>query len=200
MSVIHRSLHSVNVATLCCLLLAACGGDSGDGGTTPPVDYSTYQAQFAALHATWDSIAVTDPATLPDSGSATFSGVMLLDAQLGAGATSMAGTLNLAANFATDGISGTADNFIDDADIAMTGTLVISNGILDRNANTAIEYTFSSLLAGTLAGGGETYVISADLSGDFLGPSYDAVAGVIAGSAETGFGTGYLFGEFIAAQ
>lgn len=152
------------------------------------------------MHATWDSIAVTDPANLPAGGSATFAGVMLLDAQLGAGATSMAGALDLVANFAADSISGTASNFYDAADVSMAGTLVISNGVLDRAANTATEYTFSALLAGTLAGGGKSFVISADLSGDFLGSAYGAVAGVIAGTATTGFGSGYLFGEFIAAQ
>ncbi|MGR3342331.1 MAG: hypothetical protein ACU0DI_03755 [Paracoccaceae bacterium] len=184
---------------LACLSAGACGGDGG-GGTTPPVDYTSYQAQSAALHAIWDAVAVTDPATLPAGGSASYTGVMRLDAQLGAGSTSMAGALNLVANFAADSISGSANNFYDDADNSMTGSLVISNGVLDRAANTAIEYTFSSVLAGTLAGGGENFVISADLSGDFLGPSFGAVVGVIAGTATTGFGSGYLFGEFIAAQ
>lgn len=200
MSVIPRALHGVDLLIFFCLLLAACGEDSGGGGTTPPAIYSAYQAQASALHATWASIAVTDPTTLPVSGSAAFSGIMLLDTELGAGATSTAGALNLVANFATDSISGSADNFVDDADNLMTGTLVISNGVLDRTADTSIEYTFSSLLAGILAGGGESFVISADLSGDFLGPFYDAAAGVIAGTAVTAFGSGYLFGEFIAAQ
>ena len=200
MSIACRSMRGIILSAIFCLILSACGEDSGGGGTTPPVDYTGYQAQAGALHATWDGIAVTDPATLPVSGSAAFSGVMLLDAQLGAGATSMAGALNLVANFATDSISGNASNFVDDADNAMAGTLVMSNGVLDRAANTAIEYTFSSLLAGTLAGGGESFVISADLSGDFVGPTYGAAVGVIAGTATTGFGSGFLFGEFIAAQ
>ncbi|MFV2001912.1 MAG: hypothetical protein ACC619_02920, partial [Paracoccaceae bacterium] len=76
----------------------------------------------------------------------------------------------------------------------------ISNGAIDRGADTAVEYTFSADLGGVLSGGGEAFDITADLSGDFFGLSFGAVAGVIAGTAITGSSSGYLFGNFIAAQ
>ncbi|MFV2002499.1 MAG: hypothetical protein ACC619_05910, partial [Paracoccaceae bacterium] len=146
------------------LLVAACSDGGDDGGTTPPVDYASYQAQSAALHALWDSVTVSDPSTLPVSGGATYAGVIRLDAQLGAGEVSMAGALELQASFASNSIAGTAQNFVDEADNPLAGVLTISNGAIDRGADTAVEYTFSADLGGVLSGGGEVFDITADLS------------------------------------
>lgn len=183
-----------------CLLTVACGGDSGDGSTTPPVDHSQYQSDLATLQASWLAVPATAPSTLPYSGSATFTGILQMAIETAAGDLGVARRLSLTSSFATDTISGTATGFVDEYAVVLNGTLAITGGALNRSANTAIEITYSANLDGTLSGGGETYVLSGDLYGDFVGPSHLATTGIVAGSAISSFGTGYMFGSFIAAQ
>ena len=182
------------------LFTVACGGETGDGGTTPPVDYSQYQSELATLQSSWLTVPATDPLTLPLSGSATFTGVLQMAIETSAGELGVAGRLDLTSSFATNTIGGTATAFVDENAVALTGSLAITGGVLNRAANTAVEYTYGANLDGTLTGGGETFVLSGDLSGDFAGTNYLATTGIVAGTAVSSFGTGYMFGSFIAAQ
>ncbi|MEE9427334.1 MAG: hypothetical protein V3V25_04215 [Paracoccaceae bacterium] len=164
------------------------------------MDYQTYQTIATGMQTTWSGTTDTDPTSLPISGSSTFAGVIDLMVETGSGELGMAGALALTANFSANSISGTATGFMDENANGLAGVLAISSGAINRGANTAIQYTYSALLGGTLTGGGETYGISADFDGDFLGIDNLATTGAITGTATSGFGTGYLFGSFIAEQ
>ena len=182
------------------LALAGCGSDTGDGGTTPPVDYGQYQSQAATLHNTWDGIAQSDPANLPLSGVANYSGVMTITVETGAGDLGMAGEINLQSNFTTNSLSGNARYFLDENSVAYSGVLAITGGVLDRSAVIGTDDTFSANFGGTITGGGDAFGLSGDLLGDFYGANQGASTGLVAGQAISSFGTGYLFGSFIAEQ
>ena len=187
-------------------LVGACGGGSDDSGhinTTPPppqLTYAEYEIASTGLHSTWDIVAVTDPSTLPISGSADFAGVVRLDVENGTGEVSMDGALTLQADFATSTIAGDASQFVDENEALYSGDLTLSNGVIDRGADTSVDYTFNGNLDGSLTGAGETYVITTDLSGDFVSSTYGAVKGAIGGNAASSFGTGYVFGVFIGER
>ncbi len=182
------------------LLLSACGGDSGTGGTTPPINYQEYQDLSAALNATWVGVSPTDPGTLPISGAASYSGYVQLSVETATGELGMAGSIDILASFLNSSLSGSASGFVDQNANQLSGTLAITGGVLDRSANTSIETTYSANLGGTLTGGGDQFVISGDVLGDFLGAEHLASSGVISGSAISGFGNGYMFGSFLVAQ
>lgn len=192
------------------LCLSGCGGSGGGGGsdtndpglnqTRPPVPYAKYENQSAALHANWDAISFTDPASLPMSGHASYDGVIRMDVQKGASQVSLNGALNLSVNFRNEAISGSASGFVDQADRAYSGKLTVSNGVMDRAANPATDYTFQADLDGQLKGGGNNFDINAGLSGDFKGSQNDAVVGTVQGTATSAAGTGYLYGDFIGEQ
>ena len=182
------------------LILVACGGASEDGGSTPPVDYSGYQSQLTSLQTAWGGVAITDPATLPTSGFATFDGVLGLTVQKASGALHMAGALTLTSDFFNDRLGGNAANFVDEFDVVISGNLAITGGVLDRGADTSVTHTFSANIDGTLSGGGDSFLIGGDLSGDYLGLNYLGMVGVINGIATSNFGTGFMFGDFFAEQ
>jgi len=190
-------------AGLAVLLLAGCGAAGPGGSGAPPgpqPGYGDYQATADGLHATWDVIPFTSPASLPISGGAIFNGVLGLRIGTAAGERRMNGALALTVQFSTSSLTGTAGAFSDQKGATLTGGLAITNGVIDRAANPALGYTFSANMDGTISGPGDSFTITSDLSGDFRGAGHGAVAGAVAGSAVSGSGTGYLFGSFIAAR
>ncbi len=191
------------LATGLAVLLAGCGA-SGPGGpgapSGPQPGFGDYQATADGLHATWDPIPFTAPASLPISGGATFNGVVGLRIGTAAGERRMNGALSLTVQFSTSSLAGTAGAFSDQNGATLTGSLAITNGVLDRTANPAAGYTFSANMDGTITGPGDSFAITSDLSGDFRGAGFGAVAGAVAGSAISGSGTGYLFGSFIGTR
>ncbi len=185
------------------VLLAGCSASGSGGSGTPPgaqPGYGDYQATADGLHATWDAIAFTDPASLPLGGGATFNGVIGLRIGTAAGERRMNGALSLGVQFSNASLTGSASAFSDQNGATLTGSLAITNGVLDRAANPASGYTFSANMDGKITGPGDSFTITSDLSGDFRGAGYGAITGAVAGSAISNSGTGYLFGSFIATR
>ena len=181
--------------------LAACGNEGGGlGQTRPPVNYATLSAQRSALQANWAGQSATVPTTLPASGTASFAGVMSLDAQTAAGNLSMAAELAVDADFATSTISGRADGFRDEFGVNFQGAVTLTNGFIDRRADPATDPTVLADVNGTLTGGGDAFSISATMNGAFLGAGAQAVTGTINGTAASSFGSGYLTGDIIAQR
>ena len=186
---------------LICALLAGCvSGGENPVPKEPDVGFAAYANQAAALHATWDAQAITAPTTLPLSGTARFDGVMGLRLATGTGELLMNGALRLNIDFATDGLSGQAGSFSDQSQNAVSGSLAITGGVLDRTANVGAEYTFSANIGGNLTTPFDSFAITGDINGDFSGASAGAVIGLVSGTAISSIGTGYVFGDFIAEQ
>jgi hypothetical protein len=125
---------------------------------------------------------------------------MNMTAQSTTGSRDMSGAVTLSTVFSANSLSGNASNFMDDKNSAMSGTLTITGGILDRGVDTSVSPVFSANIDGTLSGGGDNFQINGDLAGSFLGSSNLGVSGIISGFATSAFGTGYLFGFFLAEQ
>ena len=145
-------------------------------------------------------MALSDPAGLPVSGSASYGGVMQATVETGGNLTDLAGTLDMVVDFPTSAVSGGVSGIYYGDGQAYSGALTLANGALDRGADTALDYIFGADLAGTLSGAGDAIAVSAYLAGDFHGASQQAVAGAITGSATSDAGTGLVYGGFIAAR
>ncbi len=190
----------ISALGLAALALSGCGGATPGGGTVPSVNYADYAAMDAAMRAAHSSLPYTDPATLPGSGTASYSGVVALTAGTPSGPLDLNGALNVTANFGTSTISGQAGSFLDTANAAYSGTLALSNGLIDRGANPATQYSVTADMGGTLTGPVGALQITAPMSGDFLGNGHSAFQGGISGTATGPGGTDFLFGSFIATQ
>lgn len=192
---------------LCLLIFAAvagCGGGAAEKAdlnqTRPPVAFASLEAEATQLHATWDAVSFTDPATLPMSGRGQYDGVIQMDIQQGARRTVLNGDLQLNVNFATEKISGRADRFVDPADNAYSGALTVTNSVMDRGADPATGFTYQTDLTGRLDGNGQTIDVNAGLSGDFRGVQPDATTGIVQGSVSGTGGAGFVYGDFIAEE
>lgn len=187
-------------------VLAGCEAETEDPPiitppvVTPPATFANYQEQMDDLHRAWDGVDISVPADLPYGGGATFNGVMGLTVETAAGALAINGALRVNADFTSNSLSGDVRDLVDQNENRLDGNLAITSGVLNRSANIGTDYTFGANIGGTLSGATETYTLLGDLSGDFHGPSYLATSGVVAGLVTSGFGTGYLFGSFIAGQ
>lgn len=165
------------------------GGGSGGpgGGPSEPVpafrDLAAEQDELFAETATRD---LTDPSTLPQSGTAQYDGVIGLTTTEQTGDTRlMLGDLSLSVDFAQDGnaISGTATNFARENGRHLQGELEISGGSLDRRADPGLEPTYRGEIDGRLTDGqGRGQTFSGDLSGDFVGGSHGYTQGTTEGT------------------
>lgn len=189
---------------LFCVTVAGCGGGAAEKAdlnrTRPPGDFGALETEAAQLHATWDTVSFTNPATLPMSGRAQYNGVVQMDVQQGARRTSMNGDMQLNVNFANQKISGRANNFVDQSDNAYSGTLSVSNSVMDRGADPTSGFTYLTDLKGRLTGNGQTLDIDAGLSGDFRGAQPGATTGIVQGTVAGPGGAGFLYGDFIAVE
>lgn len=188
-------------------LLTACGGGGGAGSETPATTDPTIPAPEAGpstldpadvprtttaldeaangMIDTWAGttpIAYTSLAVIPTSGSARYDGYLygaLSDAR-GSQTESVIGRLNLDVAFSNSsaGFTGNASDFVTGDNDALTGTLSISGGGLNRNGNPASDATVQGVAVnGTLTGAGATRVFGIALEGDFLGTTAEAIGG-----------------------
>lgn len=183
------------------LLQAGCG-PSGDGlgSTAPPADYAVLSARADGLRADLGAMPLTVPSTLPFSGTAGYSGVVIMELVQASGSLSIAGAAAATVNFATGTLDGTAQDFQDQADTRYSGTLAITNGFIDRNADLASDPTFYADMSGQLSKPGETYTINASIYGDFHGLSAVGLSATLSGLATTNSGSAALTGHLLAAQ
>lgn len=162
-----------NTTLICAIgLVSAC---SSSGGVDSTQDRA---ATATALAASLAQDNFSNPDTLPTRGGATYAGFMTLALPLGAAAQDVVGDMTLAVDFGVkrDQVTGTASNFE-----GLSGSLDIAGGDLNRNADPDVDFTFGGDVTGTLSQSGDSYLIDANLEGDFRGRNYDGVTGLIYG-------------------
>lgn len=187
----------------CFLTMAGCGGGGAGLGDTKapprlPTEYEKLLSARALLDAQWAGASIFDPAGLPDTGGATYQGIANLTVAMDGSELSLAGKLTLSVNFADDAVTGSIYKVVDENEVLYSGTLVIDNGDLDRDADVLVDYTFTADIAGTLSGGGNLFEFDGDIGGDFVGDSAGAVSGAIQGLVTGAGGSGALLGSFLA--
>lgn len=180
---------------LAILTLAACGGGSsggdGDGSSPEGTTLRDVIAQDQMLEDALDVATFTDPADIPDTGSATYVGLMSFGADEGVQEGSLDGQMTLNVGFAGGGdISGSVTDFVfigeidpDNLDLdaalpTVDGTLTFENGSIDPDAIDQIQ--------GEMNG---TLVSSVDTWGVAAGTELN-VAGIIEGEFLDGAGSG----------
>ena len=173
------------------VLVAGCGGTGQSTNPTWRVDRASDLA--AALF----TENISDPARLPVTGRAIYAGFGTLDLAIRGTTQSYIGDLNLSVEFSgtAEPISGTLHHFD-----GLTGALDISNGNLDRGADTDVDYTFGADVDGILTNNGGDYVIDASLLGDFRGRNQDGVTGVVFGDITGPNGVGIFDGTVAGAR
>lgn len=186
-------MRMVRVTAAGALALAA-----GCGGILETPGFDGLQDGFEAIDQEIASLPLIDPALLPASGGATYDGVMVLGTNGQGGVPdAMAGDLALDVDFDDDTLTGAVDAIRTDTDERLAGTLVLTNGRIDRGADLADEYTFGFDLNGTLTDeGDDDLVVVGEGAGDFYGSGATHVGGIVDGIVAGPGGNASLQGEF----
>lgn len=163
---------------LCALALAGCGGSGGSDPVAPPTRVET----ATALNERWKDVDAT--ATMPKSGTATYSGTALIGNDVSMDALladhRLTADANLTASFSTTAttVSGGFDNFQTASGDAVAGAIT-----LDSDA-AVMGSGLTAGLSGTI-GADE---VTGDLTGFFRGENADAVTGSFTGGNLAGGG------------
>ena len=185
------------------LLLCACGG----AGTQDSDQLSALQERQRAtnqLIASFSPIEYTELNTIPTSGSALYQGFVSgqfsnTDDDI---TDTLIGDLSLQVVFdAPEMVSGSVGNFLDDRGNSMSGSLVLSGGVLDRGGDPDIDATFTFDGSGDIIdNGGRSISVTAAFAGDFLKDGYTGVGGDVQGQAIVNGLSQSFGGLFIASQ
>lgn len=203
----------VLILTLLATGLTACGGGAATTPTTtnptpaPAPAPTSNQMKTArnALLSAYSPITYTNLGAIQTSGAATYDGYIWGDLLNTTDAVTDAvlGEMTLAVAFNNDRVvvSGDAFNFRDAQDAAMDGTLTFSGGTLDRNGDPTVDATFTLTANGTLVDAqNRSLVFGAELEGDFLGSTYQAIGGDALGRVTYNGITQNFNGDFIAER
>lgn len=214
------SSHITKIIAACGLLgtLAACGGGGGSDGTpavdpnpspqtpTPDQTGADMQDARAALLETYaNPLVYTDLSSVPIRGDANYQGYFSgnLANSNDSITDTLIGQIDLDVDFTATSVnvSGSVDNFYDEDDDPLSGSLRLSNGSLDRDGSPSNDATLVLSASGTLTDDrGRDLELGTQLEGDFLGSDYNAVGGEVLGSVTVN-GTDQDFdGSFIAER
>lgn len=190
------------------VLLSACSGTTSGSNVTPaptgPDTFDTAEGYFNAGGVIFDLIEddlntgnFDDPAGLPASGSVNYFGSLFAEVDITNGAI---GAMRLTANFNNDSISGSVTDLVAYDDTPLTGSLDISNGVIDRTVDVSQNFTFAADLDGDLTDvDGDQFTIAGSLAGDFFNGA-EQVYGEVQGTLSGPEGIEGVAGEFIAER
>lgn len=181
--------------------LAAGCSDSGSGSDADASPtYAELSEQVEVLEDRTENLLLTDPSSLPTSGSASYDGVIGLGSDGSGGAPKdFAGELTLNVDFSRDDLSGQATNFVTAGEERLDGTLAITTGDIARGTDPKLEPTYAFDMGGTLSDAdGDDYRVDATGVGAFLGEDADATFGFVGGEMTSAGGTASLGGAYLA--
>jgi hypothetical protein len=139
-------------------------------------------------------VTVTPWDDVPVVGDATYNGYVGGDLTGGdLDGRTLVGELTLNVDFATNDLTGFADNFYDDTNVQYAGSLDAGSSLINRGGG---GDQLTPTLEGDLIDGIVLYDTSIALSGNFIG----ATPGVVGGYADGDVGDSVLLGVFIAEQ
>ncbi|WP_411891773.1 hypothetical protein [Yoonia sp. SDW83-1] len=183
-------------------LLCSCGG--GTGSTTALTALQEMQASTNQLVSEFSPIEYTEFSAIPTSGVVAYQGFVAgqLSNTTDDVTDSLNGTLLVFVDFeATEMVTGSANNFLDDAGHALLGEITLSGGTVNRAGDPNVDATFSFDGTGDLTdANSQTISLTTVFTGDFLGDTYQGVGGDVQGQAIVD-GTPQSFGGlFIVSQ
>ncbi|MGC8202866.1 hypothetical protein ACP2AV_09205 [Aliiroseovarius sp. PTFE2010] len=194
--------------------LAACSGaetgtttgaGTGGGGTTPGAfaailgDISARQADFDAFAS--GSGAFTAPNDLPESGTATYSGLVSLSDGSG---YALAGSVDVIADWDCCEVTGRVYDIVTQDDESLRGELDITHGEIDMTGDPNVAPIVRADVIGTLSSDAGAHVSDEFdpllLEGNFVGPTYDWFQGTIAGPITAPDGTHDVTGDLLGER
>jgi hypothetical protein len=165
------------------VLISACS--SGDGRSSTE-SYSDLRTTYLSIDNEISADSVVDPSTLPTSGSANYDGTLFIETPAN---VDILGKLEMAFDFDNDSFNGKATDFVDDDNDTYDGQLDITNGDINRAANTAVTVTFFGDVDGTITDPDDNfYTIDAQVVGNFYGDDEQYIAGGVRGTAASNLG------------
>ncbi len=179
------SLRLIALATT--VIVSNCGGGSADPDEGPA--FAELSDAFDSLNTRIDVLPPT--ATMPASGSASYTGLARIDYALDGAQRVMVGEAALAADFSNAMASGTLTRFVDARDGAIRGGLAMTGGTLSGRDIDGLA------VSGDLGVGDRTLAFRGTGRGQFKGEDAGAVrlqmSGVAGGPDEPGWaGAAYL--------
>ncbi len=176
------------------ILLPACGGSSGLGAVVaPPISAAVRQAAFDALTSRVENMSAT--ATLPSSGSASYTGLIGATASApGFGVLHVTADTTLDAHFGTQTITGSFGQVISSDGTPVSGSGTFSNGTIGIAG-------IDADVGGTFSTGGQNYGVKGTIDGFFLGSGANAIGATLnANLRQGGSPVGSLTGEIWAER
>lgn len=197
-----RSLTLVALAPLA-FTLAACNGGVGTStgagfDPTPAPSRALTRGEIADIsndifQGVRDETA-TPKADVPFGGRAEYDGTLQMDIETARTRSDVAGLIEMDVNFGTDRVTGAMGNFVEADGERIDGALALSNGRLDRRANSREVAIFSDF-GGRLTGpGGERIDVDGDISGGFAGRDVDYIGANLSGTVRVDGAPGTLDG------
>lgn len=182
-----------------CIGLAGCG----EGGTPEVQRFDEISDELSSLAVRYDAVGFSDLSGLPSAGTARYSGLILLQLEDKTDpiTNALAGSIDIEADFdgAGFGIQGQAHSFVDQDGDSVLGALELSAGSLDRAGDPQLDSTVSFDGVGMLEDAQSREInIQVEFSGDFYGPSHEALAGSVNGQATSDYGQQSVSGLFVA--
>ena len=152
-----------------------------------PLTGEQMRSNALALVGDFDPIEYTALGSVPTTGEAVYNGYFYggLANDTDDITDSVIGTMAMTVTFnATSvGVTGSVDDFADADDNAMSGSVTLSGGSLNRDGNPSNDATLLVQANGTLTDSADrALVLGAQLEGDFLGGAYTGVGGAALGS------------------
>ena len=127
--------------------------------------------------------AIMNSGTIPMFGDANFDGYASL--KTSDGTHDLMGDLNLTVSFLNNRSSGQITQIVDANNAAVTGSLSLGQGGLNRTATPNITSHTLGTLTGSLAQGGDQMVVNGFYAIDLRGASAQAIGGTVSGTIAT---------------
>ena len=160
-----------SILVLTGLGLTACGG------IADAVEYGGNVRAAQDRNARVAALAITSFESMPDAGSVSYAGHASLAYVVDGAEAILLGNASVTADFSSDTVSGRAVDFFGGTGISdvqdYAGALTFEGTIGERRPN-----SFDAALNGTLSGGGQSFVLSGPLLGNFRGPGGQAISAI----------------------
>jgi len=187
-------LTSVSLGLFC---LAACGGGNSSSQPSAAPAFVTAANSSAQLLQFIDNSIPSSPASMPNAGSANYIGMGSFgassDDQVLKGSPDYIADVSLTVDFAAAVVTGNFDNFAARDGRKLSGTLVVSNGVLS-------EENFLADAKGSLFAASSTQTIDGVIVGQLFGTNQDAIGGGFAGNRTSNGTADVLYGAFGAQK
>jgi hypothetical protein len=159
------------IGLIAALLLTGCGG------VMDALEYADLAQEAQGRNARVAELANTSFASMPDTGSVSYTGHASLAYSTGGAEVILLGNASVVADFGSDVISGQADHFFGGTGISdvqdYDGALAFDGVIGLRRPN-----SFDAVIEGAISGGGQSFVLSGPLLGDFRGQGGQAISAI----------------------